>query len=172
MQRPVGVQCHHICLWADGYRKNLHYGGVQVQYARWRKRYCPQGGWRYLPVHPVMRRLRRILLLKFRLPSWSAPPTYKSITKSSATCLETKRKICRSEKTPEKVFTLRVSLSGQLLDLSKFFNWWKSEPNPGPLPEPTWTSPPPVPTPSSSSPSNKWNKSKTNKTTNNSKSPN
>ena len=49
----------------------------------------------------------------YRLPSWSALPTYKSITKSSVTCLETKRKTCRSGKTPEKAFILRVSLSGQ-----------------------------------------------------------
>ena len=58
----------------------------------------------------------------YRLPSWSALPTYKSITKSSVTCFETKRKTCRSGKTPEKAFILRVSLSGQWSDLSKFSN--------------------------------------------------
>ena len=122
MQRPGRLQRYHFRLRTNRHRKNLHHGRLQIQHARRLKRYRTQSCRRYLPLHPILRRLRRNYSHLLRLLSWYELHTSKFTMKSSAISSGIKRKTFKSDKMPEKVFTSKVFLNGQSSGHKKSFN--------------------------------------------------
>lgn len=64
MLSPRGLQCHHLCIWADRNRQDIHHGRILVQFRAFEQRHHSSSHSGYLRLHLRLGPIGTCLLIK------------------------------------------------------------------------------------------------------------